>query len=401
MGALRLHFGRSSSSDFSLTRNYLTAGRLCGSVAVVLVDRTDAVRVTRVRELPSGGLLVPGFLSRTGVQTYADEKGQQVREYRPPEEVFHQDSLDTFAAAPVTIGHKVVSAKNWANLAVGSTAAVRANQRHDADDNEWVAGDLAISRDDAIKAVARRKAAGKPVSLSVGYTCRIDKSPGVTPSGEAYDQIQRGIRVNHIAMLLDDNDIPRAGAGATLRLDSHGNPMKETIDGIEYEVGSETHVSALRAVGARAVQRADAAEAKLTEAKAAAAKVEAERDQLRQDAASNTDEALEARAVELMAFRDKARKVLGKDYSFAGKSRHQVRLDCLTKLNAMPSNTEETYVAAYLEARLDALPEEYDYNKPPANLQRVEDRRREDGEDDIEKLVRERREAAAKAGGVL
>jgi uncharacterized protein len=48
--------------------------------------------------------------------------------------------------------------------------------------------------------------------LSAGYTCNLEFADGTTPEGEAYDAIQRNIRINHLAI------VAHARGGSTLRI---------------------------------------------------------------------------------------------------------------------------------------------------------------------------------------
>ena len=45
------------------------------------------------------------IVARTGVYTYINPDKTIRREYRPPEEVFAAESLESFAGKPVTVGH--------------------------------------------------------------------------------------------------------------------------------------------------------------------------------------------------------------------------------------------------------------------------------------------------------
>ncbi|MCD1645261.1 DUF2213 domain-containing protein [Aurantimonas coralicida] len=169
----------------------------------------DAVTVSGATRRTADGFLVATAKSvRTGVQLYA---GQEcgvadkaiVRIYRSPEEVFSQDSLQSFSHAPVTIDHpsEQVSADNWRELAVGevSTAAQV--------DGKWVSLPLILKDAKAIAALDSGKR-----QLSAGYVCQLDMTPGKTPEGEAYDGRQVGIKINHLAL------VDRARAGDEARI---------------------------------------------------------------------------------------------------------------------------------------------------------------------------------------
>ena len=80
----------------------------------------------QLRETADGYVVCQPRIARTGIQLYAGaEVGRpdldQVRVYRPENEVMHKDSLKSLAGKPVTIEHPAepVTAKNWKDLAVG------------------------------------------------------------------------------------------------------------------------------------------------------------------------------------------------------------------------------------------------------------------------------------------
>jgi hypothetical protein len=169
---------------------------------------TDAVTVSGTRETADGYLVAEARSVRTGIQQYlGSEVGKAdmdvVNVYRPEEEVFADASLQSFSHSPMTMNHPAdaVTADNWKELSVGevSTAAKR--------DGEWVMLPLILKDRAAIDAVK----AGK-CELSAGYTCTLDWTPGETPEGEAYDAIQRNIKINHLAVV----DKARAGSKARI-----------------------------------------------------------------------------------------------------------------------------------------------------------------------------------------
>jgi hypothetical protein len=101
-----------------------------------------------------------------------------------------------------------------------------------------------VSDEAAIKDIE----AGKR-ELSAGYTCELDFTPGKTATGDAYDAVQKNIRLNHVAI------VSRGRAGSKVRIgDSAGvwgaapimdhEPKEEkimtlktvTVDGIPVEV---------------------------------------------------------------------------------------------------------------------------------------------------------------------
>ena len=124
------------------------------------------------------------ILTRTGVFVYLNPDGSERREYRPPEEVFHADSLQGYKGLPITNGHPgLVTSANAANHTIG---AVLGEARQDG--NNLIA-DIVIHNPAAVNAGNKE--------LSVGYKLDLDETPGISPDGERYDAIQRNIRPNH------------------------------------------------------------------------------------------------------------------------------------------------------------------------------------------------------------
>lgn len=245
----------------------------CYDPPVTEVFRTDASPIGNVQRTPQGGIRVDAKLTRTGVFVYRNPDGTPRREYRPPDEVFHEDSLASLRAAPVTNLHPPegeVTSANWRKRTVGHLAEdVR-------QDGTMIGGTVYVQDADTVKLVEQRERS----ETSAGYRAVLDWSPGTTPEGERYDAIQRQIRYNHVAL------VPRGRAGreVALRLDGHedlGDPhMKiEIIGGTEYEVGTPAHTKARTEADKAAQVRQDAESAK--DGRIAA--LEAELTQLRQD----------------------------------------------------------------------------------------------------------------------
>jgi hypothetical protein len=207
---------------------------------------TDAVTVEgKPRRTTDGYLIASAKCVRTGIQIYTgDEVGKpemdRVRVYRAADQVFAQDSLQSFSHAPITVNHPsvAVTADNWKELAVGevSTAAKQ--------DGVWVSLPLIFKDAAAIAALESGKR-----ELSAGYVCDLDFTPGVTADGQHYDAQQRSIKINHLAL------VDRARAGSEARIGdgvetwgaspiTDATPEKEphmtlktvTVDGIPIEV---------------------------------------------------------------------------------------------------------------------------------------------------------------------
>jgi hypothetical protein len=335
-------------------------------------------------KLDNGWLRAPATLTRVGVFDYLLGNGKVRKELRLPEEVFNADSLASFGLVPLTNDHPWsepdgLDSKNTGSLAVGAVGNPRADGTR-----RFVEADLLVTDARAVADIERGKR-----ELSCGYHADLELSPGTwtdpaTGIAHRYDAIQRNIRGNHVAIV----DRGRAGPDARVRLDSaesgmlvsdsaqnngaavdiprketpHMEKIKITLDGIEFEVektvaqfvAKERKLSAdmLDAVRAeaktakadadKAAARADAAEAKLkdTEAKLAEAN-----DPKRLDGLVSAKVAAQTARVSL---ENEARKVLGAESKFDGKSDTEVRKAVIAKLDpeAKLDGKSDDYVTA-------------------------------------------------------
>jgi hypothetical protein len=283
------------------------------------------------------------------VQPYpgAGPNGSVLVEYRPAEEVFAADSLASLAGVPVTLRHPAgdVTRDNARDVQVGHASDLppEARVKVDGSPDEWVRAALYVADGSVQDAIER----GEAGTISCGYSCELEMTPGVLPDGTKYDAIQRNIRFNHVA-ILTTQEKPRAGGEAKLRLDSKEKTMKViVIDGVEYEQGSDKHIAKLQSdsVAAVAVQsaRADKAEAERDTQKERADKAELA------VSVDKLDALVEAR-MNLLA---RAAKLLPGTYETKGKSAADVRADAVSaKIGAdkIVGKSE-----AYIEARFDSL----------------------------------------------
>lgn len=164
--------------------------------------------ISSIEVTSQGFLKIPATLTRVGVLEYQRADGSTVRELRPPEEVLKAESLATLKGAPVTEDHRgMINPSNVSEFQTGAVGETITS-------NDFlVDGVLTIQRADTIRAVQSKKLR----ELSPGYTCRIDKTPGDW-NGERYDQIQRDIVYNHVA--LGPKGWGRSGPEVSLRMDA-------------------------------------------------------------------------------------------------------------------------------------------------------------------------------------
>lgn len=283
------------------------------ALSVLVTDRLS-YQITARTWTDQGYLRVPGRVARTGLQKYTagelqltDRKPTEiVNVYRPPEEVFSDESLKSYEDVDVTDGHpdSMVDARSFKDVAVGHTTDAAYA------DGDYVVADMIIKDQNAIDAVQKGKA-----SLSAGYEAEYHHEPGTTQDGESYEFVQRNIRINHVAL------VDQARAGREARLYDHsqqrGKPMGTvTIDGQSVEVQDQAT--------AQLIQRAFDAQAKSNEELETKAKeLEDEAKSLREQ--KETADAEKDKAIEE---RDEAKKAASDE---AIQERIQAITDARTK----------------------------------------------------------------------
>src|SRR5215471_14634534 len=174
----------------------------------VEVTETTSFDDAQLRESADGYLLAVPRVARTGIQTYKGfEIGRpdlnDVRVYRPPDQVFDKKAMSSLAWRPITLDHppETVNSSNWREYGVGQSSGDVAR------DGEYIRVPMMVMDAAAISAVRNGKA-----QLSVGYGARLVWGDGKTPSGESYHATQTQIRANHIAI------VSQARGGSALRL---------------------------------------------------------------------------------------------------------------------------------------------------------------------------------------
>lgn len=197
--------------------------------------------VEKMELTDEGYLRGRAIATNVGVFPYLLEDGSVQYELRPPEEVFHPDSVVTLKQLVMTNDHPSVkvTAENSKELSIGFTGDVRQDQYH-------LAPSLTITDKQAVTDVHAGKKA-----LSCGYMLDLEMTPG-NWMGVHYDAIQRNIRYNHLAIVPKG----RAGDAAKMKLDSidavgiqkieksdnRRSSMKITVDGVEYDVDNADFV---------------------------------------------------------------------------------------------------------------------------------------------------------------
>lgn len=329
---------------------------------------TDTVSVGKYRRTGDGYLVADARVARTGVQEYlGSELGRPdlgiVRVYRAPEEVFSDEAMHSYAYRPLTIEHpsKMVDADTWKAVSVGQTGGEVQQE------GKFVRVPLVMMDSAAIKEFE----AGKR-ELSMGYSAEIVFEDGVSPDGEAYDAVQRSLRMNHLAV------VGKARGGNELRIgdgrtpggkDRADKPPMETpkmsdntrtilVDGLSVNC-TDAGIQAITKLQGQ-LKDAETAHQKLVSDHASAiadkdkamAKVEAERDDLKAKVLSDAD--LDKRVQDRADLIAAAKSIADGDYT--GKSDADIRKAVVVaKLGdaAVKDKSE-----AYVDARFDILLED-------------------------------------------
>lgn len=329
-----------------------------------LVRRFDSfvVEGKNLQRTPQGGIKAPGRFTRVGILEYDLEDGSTRREWRPPEEVFRPESYSTLEDAPITIHHPEdgeVRADSYSNETVGH---VRAGVKPEGD--AFLGGLVVIQDEHAVK----QALSGGLVEFSAGYVARLDMTAGVVPDGQPdagkpYDCIQRDIKYNHVALL--PPGLGRAGPEVALRLDSKGNQLPIRKDS-HMELTPE-ELAALKSLAAIApkIQELVAPKQPETPVVVATTDTEDKPDEeilaappAPQDPEKKADEDDEEKKREdqerlvndSIEIRDQARKVLGAEYAFRGKSNRTVMLDVLKRVDSkidMSKRSDDAVRAAF------------------------------------------------------
>ena len=330
------------------------------------VQFTDRVAITGARKSNDGYLVAEAFAVRSGVQVYRGaEVGmadmEMVRVWRPEDEVRAVDSMRTFTHAPITLGHpaEMVTADNWKMLAKGEVST----------EAEWKDGKIRLPLivKDA-EAIAAIEAGTR--ELSAGYTCRLDFADGVTPEGNAYDAVQRDIRINHLAI------VPKGRAGAECRIGDGAvawgvSPLSDAgkevpmtlrkimVDGLEVETTDAGAAAISKQTSAKdaaekALKDAETAHKAALDAKdAEIAAKDAEIDKLKK--AQVTDADLDAKVQARAELIDKARSIV-KDVNLDGLNETGIRKAAVAA--KLGDEAVKDRSDAYVEARFDMLVED-------------------------------------------
>jgi hypothetical protein len=169
--------------------------------------RHDSIRMDKTYWTEEGYLVDHPRVARIGLQEYTED-GRTRWELRPPEEVFDQESLDSYSGKPVIVTHdaETIDKDNVADEIIGTILGPAYRE------GDYVCCEIIIHATNQLVKYRLRE-------LSLGYTCDEDKTPGEW-EGQHYDVVQRNIRINHLAL------VGKARAGHKARLNIDGETSK-------------------------------------------------------------------------------------------------------------------------------------------------------------------------------
>ena len=178
----------------------------------------------------TGFLHINGVVARTGLQPYMgaelgnmEEPTAMFNVYRPRDEVLKEESLSTYANAPITDDHPntFVTVDNATELIKGSVASY---ETYNKDGIDYIKAQIVVTDKDLINKVINGK-----MELSAGYSQKKKKKKGEF-EGVTYDYIQTNIKINHVALV----DSARCGQECKLVFDSNSIIVDEnTLKGID------------------------------------------------------------------------------------------------------------------------------------------------------------------------
>lgn len=334
---------------------------------------SQAVAFDKMSKTAEGFLLFENAkLARVGIQDYLAvelntpagfQPFDTVKVYRPEEEVFHKESMDSFKLKPVTNNHpkEMVNQDNIKQYQVGTVGNdVRREGAH-------MVASLIITDKQAIKDIE----AGK-VELSNGYFSDYKFEKGVTSdTKEQYDAKQISIRGNHVALVqkgrcgsscrVTDSKCPCGGESHNCKCGGKAmGDVQVTIDGLSVTMSDHTAQVVQKFMNKTADEK-KALEEKLekatTDHKAAIDKISADKDQAMKDLADAKAKIPTAQQLDAMVTTRQAfiKQVLSVDskIKWEGKSEDELVREVVT--TSFKDEDFKDQSPVYMKARFDAL----------------------------------------------
>ncbi|QDP60546.1 MAG: hypothetical protein Unbinned338contig1000_39 [Prokaryotic dsDNA virus sp.] len=331
-----------------------------------MIKFSDVAPLMGTRKTADGYLIADAYIARSGIQFYAGSEigipdKAVIRVYRPQDEVMSPASVQTYSHAPITMNHPdvFVDATNVADLGKGEVST----------EAQWIDGKLKLPLIVKDAAAVAAVESGAMRGLSAGYTCQLDHTPGITEDGQAYDAVQRSIRINHVALC------PMGRAGEEFRIgdsaatwgaspisaaDMKGSPMADTLQTVvlgdqaaQVAIADAPKIEAFKAAQAKALTDAQTAHATAIAAKdAEIAVADAARDAAEAKVLSDADlDKRVADRADLIA----VAKTIDADVATAGLSDAAIRKAVVVaKLGDAMADKPDAYIVARFDALADA-----------------------------------------------
>lgn len=261
--------------------------------------------ITPFKTNEDGFMKGKAVITNVGVFSYALPGGQVRRELRPPEEVFHPDSLMSLSMAPLTNDHpsERVTTDNVKKYQVGSLGEFPMR------DEYHVSAPIVINDAEAIADVQTGKR-----GLSAGYSVDLEETPGVW-MGVPYDAIQRNIRYNHVAIV----DRGRAGDAAKIHMD--GLTTQQNAIGVQIQMEDNMSQPILKTINMDGIEY-QAEESVLVALNGVKTKLDSTTEELK--TAKNDAEEQKAKTIELQAKLDSATEELEELKKDTGVSQEKI-----------------------------------------------------------------------------
>ena len=291
------------------------------------------------KRTPQGFLRVKARLTKTGIFAYHNQ-----REFRPEDEVFRADSLESLKGAPVTDLHPAEKGEDSFLTPVNAKDHIVGITENVERDSQYLKGSLIIFHEDTIKAIER----GDRQEISLGYKCRLEPTPG-SANGESYDAVQRDIIVNHVA--IGPKGWGRAGPDCAIRTDSQqltqGIPnMTEVIrlDGVDVALTPDN----IMALFTERKRQYDELRGRFD-----AIGLELEKEKV-QRVALEDPQAIETKVQARLKLVGQCRSILGEDLSMAGKTDEELKLLTVKKFHPDIDlcGKDQSYIDGMFEALL-------------------------------------------------
>lgn len=333
----------------------------------------------------SGALIGKAPIFGVGVYRYMGADGKVTAEFRPPEEVFSKETLESYELVPLTNNHppEKVTPENYKKYAVGNLGQ---EIEHDAfnayaeivvHDAEAIAaakaGRTGLSGGYSCDVVTEGEVSFPVMGWNEDYTARVEiarttyQVPG-NFNGTPYDAIQTNIRGNHVALV----DVPRGGDLLHLRFDGADVGMGVRISDNKPIPPNqkESQMAKIKLDGSQEHEVPEAVKIHLDSLDAKIASLEAEKSKLQAKADSASEElksvkaeakakedGFQARVDAAVAARVELVTTATKYGVKADGSDAEIKGSLIAKAfpNAKLDGKDEVYMAARLDAALELL----------------------------------------------